>query len=158
MGFIKPILTLAGLKAKYKPPDWEKQLPASKRPDFLSADEFRQYVQVVSEDNAFEFYKFLLNNIMTNRYKFKLAASTIQMKGSAIPWVDTKELINHIIFKKDEVKMAKGKHSKSKLTYETLAMILEYGQKERGIPPRDVFRRSFDEFKETMITNVLDSF
>lgn len=160
MGFLKPTLTLATLKAKFGVPNWVKQLKPSERPDFsfLNPDEFRQYVNIVSQDNALRFHQFLLENIISNKYKFSNAPATIKMKGSNVPWIDTRELIHHIEVVNDQVRMAKGKHKKAQISYEALAMILEYGVKDRGIPPRDVFRRSFADFKEKMITNVLDAF
>lgn len=152
-----PRITPAALLAKFRPPDWNKQMPASQRPKFLTATEFKNYIAFISEENAYAFLKFLLDNIESNKYKFTLQPATIKIKGHNIPWIETKELISNLEVFKDTVRFKKGVHS-SGLSYEMLAMILEYGQKEKGIPPRDVFRRSFEDFKPMMIGNVIGNF
>lgn len=152
MGF--PVFSMQKLVAKYGKPKMPK---APNEKESFDPEAFKQRVQEVGEEQAEAFLTFLLLNIESNTYGFTLKPETIQRKGSDTPWIETKQLVNAIERRGAEVGFKSGRH-KSGLTFEHLAMILEYGMKERGIPPRDVFRRSFADFKKEMIKNVIETF
>lgn len=105
-------------------------------------------IQRVSEDLAEEFKKMVIKNIETNKYEFRLDDSTIRRKGSDLPLVNTKQLIGAIYREGTKVSVRNTPRSDSKLTNLGLAIIHEYGTKDKGIPARPVWRNTFRDFRE----------
>ncbi len=107
--------------------------------------------------NAKEFHALVNKNVRGNAYGFSNDPQTTARKGSDIPWMHDGELIDAFVVEKTEVKFKDGNHS-SGLPYSELAMILEYGTKDKHILPMDVLRRSFEDFKETAKKNIEETF
>lgn len=141
MGIAK--FTLGTIESMFGKPKYT--LPNSLKPGF-SVKGYQKHLEQVSEDIAEAFLQFLKSAIESNTYGFKDDPKTVAMKSGSIPWIDTKELINALERQGYFVMFKSGNH-KGGLSYEHLAMILEYGMKEKGIPPRPVFRKSFEDFQ-----------
>lgn len=142
MGLVK--FTLSKVRAMYGTPKYK--VPAAKRPAFRVTG-FQDYVEGIGEDLALMFLNFVIDNIRTNRYGFTLNPATVKRKKGTLPWINTEELLDALVVEGATVRFKKGVHKGTQLTYGELALILEYGMKERGMPPRAVFRRSFEDFK-----------
>lgn len=126
-------------KSLLKPP------PGFKKPqvkDFLSD------MQRLGEDIAEEFKDTIVENIENNRYGYELEQSTIDRKGSDVPLVDSHQLVDAIYREGTTVSVEDSARSDSPLSNLELAIIQEYGTKDRHIPPRPVWRETFRDFKE----------
>jgi hypothetical protein len=97
-----------------------------------------------------EMYKeALISNIKRNKFGFKLAQSTIQARirsgvTSTTPFIWTGDYLKAIIIDGSSVTVKSGKHV-SGLTYSELSFILEHGRRDRGIPPRPVWRLTLED-------------
>lgn len=91
----------------------------------------------------------LISNMRTNKYRFKLAMSTIRARAALgkddTPLIFTEAYIDAIVVKGFVVTVKKGKHY-SGLTYAELSFMLEYGRRDKGIPARPVWRRTLEDF------------
>lgn len=126
-------------KSLFKPP------PGFKKPkvkDFLSD------MQRLGEDIAEEFRDTIVENIESNRYGYGLEQSTIDRKGSDVPLVDSHQLVDAIYREGTTVSVEDSARSDSPLSNLELAIIQEYGTKDKHIPPRPVWRETFRDFKE----------
>lgn len=117
--------------------------------------DFKSDMQRVSEDLAEEFKKTIIQNIEQNVYGFRLDDSTIRRKNSDIPLIDTKQMVKAIYRKGTTVSVKDSPHSGSSLTNRELAIVHEYGTKDKGIPSRPVWRNTFRDFKKTAKKRVL---
>ena len=120
------------------PPGYKK--PRTK--DFL-AD-----MQRLGEDIAEDFKETIVENIEENTYGYTLADSTIAKKGSDTPLVDTHELVDAIFRDGTMVSVEDSPREDSGLTNLELAMVQEYGTKDKHIPARPVWRNTFRDYKE----------
>ena len=102
---------------------------------------------------------FIVENIENNRYGYTLEQSTISKKGSDIPLVDTHQLVDAIYREGTTVSVEDSSRDDSPLTNLELAIVHEYGVKDKHIPARPIWRETFKDFKETArgrITSFLD--
>ena len=129
-------------------------------PGFKKArvEDFQSDMQRLGEDIAAEFMEQVIHNIETNRFGYLLASSTIERKGSDTPLIDSGELIEAIYCDKTIVSVADTPRSDANVTNLELAMIQEYGTKDKHIPARPVWRETHREFKRTATQDVLDFF
>lgn len=111
-------------------------------------EDFKADMQRLGEDIASEFKDTIIENINSNYYGFSLAESTILRKGSDVPLVDTGELVDSIYADGTTVSVEDTPHSNSSLTNLELAIIQEYGTKDKHIPARPVWRKTFRDFKD----------
>jgi hypothetical protein len=132
-------------KSMFRPP------PGFKKP---KVEDFRSDMQRVGEEIAEQFKEQVIENIETNYYGFELAQSTIERKGSDVPWINSHELVDSIYREGTVVSVEDTPREDSKLTNLQLAIVQEYGTKDRHIPPvRMEFRydvsivsKSYNEF------------
>lgn len=129
----------------------KKQLKAFNK--ILDEKSIAKALKSASEEIAKGYRRLLISNIKTNKFKFRLAASTINsrvLRGrSTTPLVDSGSYVRSIIIKdKTEVTVRQGKHP-SGLTYEELTFILEYGRRDKGVRSFPVWRKTWEEFKPT---------
>lgn len=101
---------------------------------------------------AREFYELVIKNIKKNTYGFKLATSTIanrRRRGitSTVPFIDTGDYIDAIFVEGVSVRIRKGIHKPSGLTYTELFNILEFGRRDKSIVARPVFRNTIRDFE-----------
>lgn len=142
-GLVKPIsrVLLKPLsKSLLKPP------PGFKRPkvkDFISD------MQRLGEEIAEEFKETIVENIETNRYGYDLDRTTIERKGSDIPLVDSHQLVDAIYRDGTTVSVKDSARDDSPLSNLELAIVQEYGTKDKHIPARPVWRETFKDFKDT---------
>lgn len=142
-GLVKPIsrVLLKPLsKSLLKPP------PGFKRPkvkDFISD------MQRLGEEIAEEFKETIVENIETNRYDYDLDRTTIERKGSDVPLVDTHQLVDAIYRDGTTVSVKDSARDDSPLSNLELAIVQEYGTKDKHIPARPVWRETFKDFKDT---------
>jgi hypothetical protein len=142
-GLVKPIsrVLLKPLsKSLLKPP------PGFKRPkvkDFISD------MQRLGEEIAEEFKETIVENIETNRYGYDLDRTTIERKGSDVPLVDTHQLVDAIYRDGTTVSVKDSARDDSPLSNLELAIVQEYGTKDKHIPARPVWRETFKDFKDT---------
>lgn len=121
--------------------------------DFLSD------MQRLGEDIAEEFKETITDNIENNRYGYSLEQTTIDKKGSDTPLVDSHQLVDAIYRDGTTVSVEDSPRDDSSLTNLELAMVHEYGTKDKHIPARPVWRDTFRDFKDTArerITSFLD--
>lgn len=138
-------------KALLKPP------PGFKKP---RVEDFKSDMQRLGEDIAEEFKETIIENIKTNKYKFKLKQSTIDRKGSSTPLIDSGELLDAIYREETMVSVEDTPREDSGLTNKELAMVHEYGTKDKHIPARPIWRKTYKDFKgsaRNRIKNFLDS-
>lgn len=126
-------------KSLLKPP------PGFKRPkvkDFLSD------MERLGEEIAEEFKETIVENIETNRYGYELKQSTIDRKGSDVPLVDSHQLVDAIYRDGTTVSVEDSARDDSPLSNLELAIVQEYGTKDKHIPARPVWRETFKDFKD----------
>lgn len=127
-------------KSLLKPP------PGFRKPkvkDFLSD------MERLGEEIAEEFKEKIVDNIESNRYGYTLRQSTIDRKGSDVPLVDTHQLVDAIYREGTTVSVEDSPRDDSPLTNLELAIVQEYGTKDKHIPARPIWRETFRDFKET---------
>lgn len=120
--------------------------PGFKKPkvkDFISD------MQRLGEEIAEEFKETIVENIETNRYGYDLKQSTITKKGSDVPLVDSHQLVDAIYREGTTVSVEDSTRDDSPLSNLELAIVHEYGTKDKHIPARPVWRETFKDFKET---------
>ena len=126
-------------KSLLKPP------PGFKKPkvkDFISD------MQRLGEEIAEEFKETIVENIETNRYGYELKQSTIDRKGSDVPLVDSHQLVDAIYRDGTTVSVEDSARDDSPLSNLELAIVQEYGTKDKHIPARPVWRETFKDFKD----------
>lgn len=106
-------------------------------------------MQRLGEEIAEDFKEKVIENIEENRYGYPLAQSTIDKKGSDTPLVDTHQLVAAIYRDGTTVSVEDSPRDDSPLTNLELAIVQEYGTKDRHIPARPVWRETFKDFRET---------
>ena len=122
------------------------KVPANFRVPKVS--DFESDMQRIGEELAKGFKRKLLENIESNAYGFTLAQSTIRQKGSSTPLIDTETLLNSIYREDTYVTVEDTPRTDSPLTNLELAIVLEYGTKDKGIPARPVWRYTFRDYRE----------
>lgn len=127
-------------------------------PGFKPANvkQFKEDMQRLGEDIAEEFKDTIVENIEDNKFGYRLAPSTIQRKGHDTPLIDSHELVDAIYRDGTTVSVEDTPRDDSSLTNKQLAMVQEYGTKDKHIPPRPVWRNTFDGFEKTARKRVKD--
>lgn len=110
--------------------------------------DFQADMQRLGEDIAEKFKERVKTNIEENTYNFPLAESTRRRKGSSIPLIDTGELVDSIYRDGTTVSVADTPRDDSSLTNLELAIVQEYGTKDKHIPARPVWRNTFNDFRK----------
>lgn len=127
--------------------------PGFKKP---RTEDFLADMQRLGEDIAEEFKETIIENIEENKYGYELEQSTINKKGSDTPLVDTHQLVDAIYRDETTVSVEDTPRDDSPLTNLELAMVQEYGTKDRHIPARPVWRNTFRDFKDTAREQIND--
>lgn len=126
-------------KSLLKPP------PGFKKPkvkDFISD------MQRLGEEIAEEFKETIVENIETNRYGYELKQYTIDRKGSEVPLVDSHQLVDAIYRDGTTVSVEDSARDDSPLSNLEIAIVHEYGTKDKHIPARPIWRETFKDFKD----------
>lgn len=110
--------------------------------------DFKTDMQHLGEEIAEDFKETVIANIEENNYNFENAPSTVKQKGSDTPLINTQELVDSIYREGTVVSVENTPRDDSPLTNLELAMVLEYGTKDRHIPARPVWRNTYRDFKE----------
>ena len=105
-------------------------------------------MQRLGEEIAEEFKETIVENIETNRYGYELKQSTIDRKGSEVPLVDSHQLVDAIYRDGTTVSVEDSARDDSPLSNLELAIVQEYGTKDKHIPARPVWRETFKDFKD----------
>ena len=134
-------------KSKLKPPR------GFKVPD---VNAFKEDMERLGEDIAEGFKERVIENIEENKFGYALAPATIQQKGSNTPLIDTHQLVDAIYREETTVSVEDTPRSDSPLTNKELAIVQEYGTKDKNIPARPVWRNTFDEYREDAKQQVQD--
>ena len=134
-------------KSKLKPPR------GFKVPD---VNAFKEDMERLGEDIAEGFKERVIENIEENKFGYTLAPATIQQKGSNTPLIDTHQLVDAIYREETTVSVEDTPRSDSPLTNKELAIVQEYGTKDKHIPARPVWRNTFDEYREDARQQVQD--
>lgn len=108
----------------------------------------KEDMQRLGEDIAEEFKGKVVKNIETNRYGYRLKQSTADRKGSDTPLVDTHQLVDAIYRDGTTVSVENSARDDSPLTNLELAIVHEYGTKDKHIPARPVWRSTFYDFRK----------
>lgn len=134
-------------KSALKPP------PGFKKPQVKA---FRADMERLGEEIAENFKEQIIENIEDNRYGYSLAPSTIVKKGSDTPLIDTHQLVDAIYRDGTTVSVENTPREDSELTNLEIAIIQEYGVKDKHIPARPIWRDTFREFKKTAKDKISD--
>lgn len=126
-------------KALLKPP------PGFKKP---RVKDFKNDMQRLGEEIAEEFKETIVENIENNTYGFAIKESTARRKGSDTPLINTHQLVDAIYREGTIVSVEDSSRSDSPLTNLQLAVVHEYGVKDKGIPARPVWRNTYRDFRE----------
>ena len=126
-------------KALLKPP------PGFKKP---RVKDFKNDMQRLGEEIAEEFKETIIENIENNTYGFTIEESTARRKGSDVPLIDTHQLVDAIYQEGTVVSVENSSRNDSPLTNLQLAIVHEYGVKDKGIPARPVWRNTYRDFRE----------
>lgn len=108
----------------------------------------KEDMQRLGEEIAEDFKDTIVENIETNRYGYELKQSTINRKGSDVPLVDSHQLVDAIYRDGTTVSVEDSARDDSPLSNLEVAVIQEYGTKDRHIPARPVWRETFKDFKD----------
>lgn len=117
---------------------------------------FKEDIERLGEEIAEEFKDTVTENIEENRYGFENAESTIKRKGSDTPLIDTGELVGAIYRDGTTVSVEDSPRDDSPLTNLELAIVQEYGTKDKHIPARPVWRETFKDFREVAEGKISD--
>ena len=122
-----------------------KTPPGFKKP---RVEDFKSDMATLGEEIAEDFKNEIINNIETNKFGFSLADSTVRQKGSDVPFVGgTGQLIDAIYREGTTVSVEDTPRDDSSLSNLQIAIVQEYGTKDKHIPARPVWRKTFKEFK-----------
>lgn len=122
-----------------------KTPPGFKKPRIK---DFKDDMQRLGEEIAEEFKETIVENIENNTYGFTIKESTARRKGSDIPLIDTHQLVDAIYQEGTVVSVEDSSRSDSPLTNLQLAIVHEYGVKDKGIPARPVWRNTYRDFRD----------
>jgi hypothetical protein len=136
------------------PQSFLKKPKGLKLPD---AKKMRKELLSVGEQVAEEFMDTVKSNIETNKYGYSLKQETIKRKGSNIPLVDSGQLLDAIYREGTKVSVNDEVREDSPLTNKQLAIVHEYGIKDRGVPPRPVWRSTWKDYREEATSKVRES-
>lgn len=126
-------------KSLLKPP------PGYKKPQ---VKDLKKDMEKLGEAIAEEFKEKIIENIETNALGYSLAESTIRKKGHDTPFIDSHELVDAIYREGTTVSVENTPRDDSSLSNLELAMVLEYGTKDRHIPARPLWRTTFRDYKK----------
>lgn len=107
----------------------------------------KEDMERLGEEIAEEFKETITENIQENKYGYHNSDSTVRKKGRDTPLVDTGELVGAIYRDGTTVSVADTPREDSSLTNLELAIVQEYGTKDKHIPARPVWRETFKDFK-----------
>lgn len=102
----------------------------------------------LGEEIAEDFKDKVIENIEDNTYGFTIKEETARRKGSDTPLIDTHQLVDAIYREGTTVSVEDSSRGDSPLTNLQLAMVHEYGVKDKGIPARPVWRNTYADFRE----------
>lgn len=126
-------------KSLLKPP------PGFKKP---KVKDFKEDMKQLGEEIAEDFKNKVIENIEGNTYGFTIKEETARRKGSDVPLIDTHQLVDAIYRDGTTVSVEDSSRGDSLLTNLQLAMVHEYGVKDKGIPARPVWRNTYADFRE----------
>ena len=110
----------------------------------------------LAQEIAEDFKETIVHNIESNEYGFTLKQKTILRKGSDIPLIDEKELVDAIYREGTTVSVDDTPRSDSSLSNLEMAMVHEYGTKDKHIPSRPIWRKTYRDFREDAVEIVED--
>lgn len=109
--------------------------------------DLRADMQRLGEDIAEGYKELVIENIETNAYGFENAPGTLRQKSGDTPLIDSGELVDSIYREGTSVSVADTRRTDSPLTNLELAIVQEYGTKDRHIPARPVFRNTYRDYR-----------
>lgn len=126
---------------------------------FKRADvkDFKKDMRQLGEEMAEEFKETIIDNIETNRYNYRLNPKTALRKGSNIPLVDTRQFVD-AIYRKGTIVSVEDSPREDGLTNLDLAIIHEYGTKDKHIPARPIWRDTFRDYNKVAKNKIVKFF
>ena len=121
-------------------------------------EEFLADMQRLGEDIAEGFKEAVIENIETNKYKFQNSNATLARKNGGVPLIDSHQMVDAIYREGTTVSVEDTPRDDSPLTNKELAIVQEYGTKDRHIPARPVWRNTFNDYKESAHEQVEEFF
>lgn len=115
-------------------------------------------MQRLGEDIAEGFKEAVIENIETNKYKFQNSDATLARKNGGVPLIDSHQMVDAIYREGTTVSVEDTPRDDSPLTNKELAIVHEYGTKDRHIPARPVWRNTFNDYKESAHEQVEEFF
>ena len=128
-----------------KIPDKLLKAPHFEKPD---VNDLKEDMEKLGEQIAEGFKNKVIENIEGNTYGFVLSPKTIKMKGSETPLIETGQMLGSIYRDGTTVSVNDEMHGNSGLTNKQIAIINEYGTKDRHVPARPVWRNTFSDYRE----------
>ena len=143
-----PYKTRSGMNTKFPklPKSLLKPPKGFKTP---KVKDFKEDMQRLGEEIAEDFKELVIGNIEENAYGFSIKESTAMRKGSQLPLIDSHTMVDSIYRDGTKVSVKDTPRSDSPLTNLQLAIVHEYGVKDKGIPARPVWRMTFSDFRES---------
>lgn len=151
MGFIVPLMSLGRAKTLFGSPKIAKP-KMSEVNEITNA--FMNRASTIEEENAQGFFELLMDNIITNKYHLPDSEKQ-NPDDEEIPSYNFEDLIEGIEIEGTSVTIS-DENSIFGVPYRDIAYLLEYGRKDKGISPKDVFRKTFKEYKKIAADNILN--
>ena len=104
-------------------------------------------MQRLGQEIAEEYKETIVQNIEENKFGFSIKEGTLRNRGDGPPLMDTRELVDAIYREGTTVSVEDTPRSDSSLSNLELAMVHEYGTKDKHIPARPVWRQTYREFR-----------
>ena len=119
---------------------------------------FKEDMQRLGEDIAQEFMETIIDNMESNKFGYRNREGTLLKKKGSTPLIDSGQMRDAIYRDGTLVSVEESTRDDTSLTNKQLAIILEYGTKDRHIPARPLWRTTFREFKPTAQKRIMDFF
>lgn len=119
---------------------------------------FKEDMQRLGEDIAQEFMETVIDNMENNKFGYRNRESTLLKKRGNTPLIDSGKMRDAIYRDGTLVSVEDSARDDTSLTNKQLAIILEYGTKDRHIPARPLWRTTFREFKPIAQKRIMDFF
>ena len=119
---------------------------------------FKEDMQRLGEEIAQEFMDTVIDNMENNKFGYRNSHSTVMKKGSDTPLIDSGQMRDAIYRDGTLVSVEDSPRDDTSLTNKELAIVLEYGTKDRHIPARPLWRTTFKEYKPIAQKKVMDFF
>ena len=118
-------------------------------------NDFMDRKDEIEQQNANEFLDLLLFNIESNAFGFNQTETETQQQTNDTPVVNPEDIADGLYVDGNNVTVSNEKGIGG-ISFMDLVFLLEYGRKDKGIPPKDVFRKTHEQFRKQAVQNILN--